>query len=166
MKKLVVIIISLLMIGCASNNTVNYFTIKTDKLAKEYIVNDIINIVKNNLNLNTKIVINNNYDSVLNEILTNRLRGLGFTVREINHIKATIEKDELELRFIIDYINDSKEEKEIKKINNDNTLLFRISLLLPNKILTKTYKIYTNTYEIVALSNWIEAIIINEKNYE
>lgn len=160
MKYIFIIFASILLVSCASKNDINVINIKADHLANEFISNEITTLLRNIYAPGkTNLVINIENNNKFIEALENNLRTVGYSIREINHKEAFINDNEYELRFIIDKINDTKEEKRIKRINNDTRITFRVSLIIDKKIYSKLYLLYSN-YTIKAVSRWIESDIL------
>lgn len=160
MKYIFIIFASILLVSCASKNDINVINIKADHLANEFISNEITTFLRNIYAPGkTNLVINIENNNKFIEALENNLRTVGYSIREINHKEAFINDNEYELRFIIDKINDTKEEKRIKRINNDTRITFRVSLIIDKKIYSKLFLLYSN-YTIKAVSRWIESDIL------
>jgi Conjugal transfer protein TrbH. len=161
-KKILFIIFSLFLFwGCASAPQKNIVNVKFDKLSNDYISSDITILLKNIYSpAQTNIVINVKNNKNFNESLQSALRSVGYSVREIRHKEAAIYPNELQLEYVIDKIKETSEEKRIRKINNDNSIIFRVSVIIDNKMYSRMYKLYKN-YEISAISRWLESDIIS-----
>lgn len=161
-KKTLFIIFSFFLFwGCATAPQKNIVNVKLDKLSNDYISSDITVLLKNIYSpAKTNIVINVKNNKKFNESLQSALRSLGYSVREIKHKEAIIYPNELQLEYIIDKIKETSEEKRIRKINNDNSIIFRISVIIDKKMYSRMYKLYKN-YEVSAISRWLESDIIS-----
>ncbi len=161
-KKILFIIFSLFLFwGCASAPQKNIVNVKFDKLSNDYISSDITILLKNIYSpAQTNIVINVKNNKNFNESLQSALRSVGYSVRDIRHKEAAIYPNELQLEYVIDKIKETSEEKRIRKINNDNSIIFRVSVIIDNKMYSRMYKLYKN-YEISAISRWLESDIIS-----
>lgn len=153
----VIILLILLCTACASKPNTNIVNIKMDGLSKELIVSDITNLLKViHAPAKTNLVINTKSDKIFIELLQNRLRSIGYSVREIRHNEAIIYNNELLLEYIIDRINDSADEKRLKRINNDSTTTIRVSVIISGKIYSRLY-LLTKSLELTPLSRWLES---------
>lgn len=166
MKKINFILIILLffiLCSCSAKPTViNY---RMDKLSYDYITNDAVVLLKNIYSpAKTKIVYYSKVNKKWVESIENKLRVTGYSVRNIKNEKANIYQDELFINFIIDRVKDTTEEKRIKYINNDNSKIIRLSVLVDDKMFTRLYKLH-KTYEITPASRWLQHdIIISKKS--
>ncbi len=166
MKIKILLLLILIISGCSSKTQMNIINIKTDKLGYEFISNDIVLLLKNIYPpAKTPLVLNTKDNAEFSEYLENYLRQAGYSLREIQHIKATIHPNEKQLKYIIDKINDSSEEKKIKKINNDTSVNFRVSIIINNTLYTRMYGMYNN-YEIAGLSAWLEIDLTSSSSGE
>lgn len=161
-KKILFIALSLFLFwGCAAAPQKNIVNVKLDKLSNDYISSDITTLLKNiYAPARTNIVINVKYNKKFNESLQSALRSVGYSVREIKHKEATIYTNELQIEYVIDKIKESSEEKRIRKINNDNSIIVRVSVIIDKKMYSRMYKLY-KSYEMTAISRWLESDIIS-----
>lgn len=154
MKNILMILLFLIITGCSIKPTViNY---KMDKLAYDYVVSDVVVLLKNIYSpAKTKLVYYSNTNKKFLESVENNLRVAGYSIRDIKDEKASIFNEEIFINFIIDKVNETYEEKRIKKINNDKSDTIRLSVMIDKKIYSRLYKVY-KTYEVIPISRWIE----------
>lgn len=164
MKNILVILLFVVIAGCSIKPTViNY---KMDKLAYDYIASDVVILLKNIYSpAKTKLVYYSNTNKKFVESIENNLRAAGYSIRDIKNEQASIFNEEISINFIIDKVNETYEEKRIKKINNDKSNTIRLSVMIDKKMYSRLYKIY-KTYEITPISRWIETNIVQGQIYE
>ena len=144
MKKVRILLILILLAAC-STKTTNIMNVKVEKNIYEEISQDTIDLIKNNINIDSSsIIINGKLDQYLN-ILEQKLRIAGYPVF-VTAENVMLKENDYLLKYIIDTI-------EKTKIKKNTVLTVRYTLSIKDKSCSKIYEI-NNKKEILFKSEW------------
>ncbi len=144
MKKVSILLILILLAAC-STKTTNIMNVKVEKNIYEEISQDTIDLIKNNINIDSSsIIINGKLDQYLN-ILEQKLRIAGYPVF-VTAENVMLKENDYLLKYIIDTI-------EKTKIKKNTVLTVRYTLSIKDKSCSKIYEI-NNKKEILFKSEW------------